>query len=229
MKTNTLSTMMCFLALGASVSARSVTKPITHRVVPNWEVAIDPEQYRYYNEFGDTILVNGTIQQVDAYMEAHYPGWTAKHAKFSTPYWIPPQETETPASSPKFMKVKRVVCTSPLHQVSTRAVLGAIDDLRNISEHRGPKWLPKPGTCGKLSCTDEGAIFWCNDSDTRRVMGHEGFYFDIVVAAEAVLSQCAMSGDTLMPMVSGKTTVFGDHSFVVGKSSCGDKWLSTGH
>ncbi|KAG5970851.1 hypothetical protein E4U56_007245 [Claviceps arundinis] len=212
----------------ASVSARSVTKPITHRVVPNWEVAIDPEQYRYYN-FGDTILVNGTIQQVDAYMEAHYPGWTAKHAKFSTPYWIPPKETETPASSPKFMKVKRVVCTSPLHQVSTRAVLGAIDDLRNISEHRGPKWLPKPGTCGKLSCTDEGAIFCCNDSDTRRVMGHIGFFSDIVVAAEAVLSQCAMSGDTLMPMVSGKTTVFGDHSFVVGKSSCGDKWLSTGH
>ncbi|KAG6287000.1 hypothetical protein E4U46_004408, partial [Claviceps purpurea] len=47
-------------------------------------------------------------------------------------------------------------------------------------------------------------------------------FSDIVVAAEAILSHCAISGDTLKPMVSGKTILSGDDSFVVGKSSCGD-------
>ncbi|KAG5915869.1 hypothetical protein E4U61_004175 [Claviceps capensis] len=63
--------MMCFLALlalGASVSPRAISEPITHRFVPVWGVAIEPGQ----DLWKDTILVNGTIQQVDIYMEAHY-------------------------------------------------------------------------------------------------------------------------------------------------------------
>ncbi|KAG6289720.1 hypothetical protein E4U09_004799 [Claviceps aff. purpurea] len=224
MKFNTLSTMMCFLALGASVSARAISEPIAHRFVPTWEVAIEPGQ----NLWEETILVNGTIQQVDAYMEAHYPGWSAKHAHFSSPY--PVHAKEAPASLPELMKVKSVTCNYPLHQASTRAILGAMDHLRRIGMDRGPRWSPRPGTCGKLSCSDEGAIFWCNDSDTLRLKTLEAFS-DIVVAAEAILSHCAISSDTLMPMVSGKTTLFGDYSFIVGKSSCGAKWLwrNTGH
>ncbi|KAG6042324.1 hypothetical protein E4U39_006100 [Claviceps sp. Clav50 group G5] len=31
----------------------------------------------------DKIVINGTIQQVDAYMEAHYPGWSATVANFT--------------------------------------------------------------------------------------------------------------------------------------------------
>ncbi|KAG6056011.1 hypothetical protein E4U17_002575 [Claviceps sp. LM77 group G4] len=212
MKFNTLSTMMGFLALGASVSARAISEPIAHQVVPTWEAAIDPEKYQDYLD-GDTTLVKGTIQQVDSYMEAHYPGWSAKHAKFASPYWNPPDSEKAPTKS--------VMCNYPgLHQASTRAVLRAIDDLRNISEHRGPKWQPRPGTCGKLSCTDGGAIFWCNDRHKPKVKTLDGVY-ELVAAAEAIISHCAMSGDTLMPMVSGKTTVLGDYTFVVGKSSCG--------
>ncbi|KAG6018485.1 hypothetical protein E4U40_000275, partial [Claviceps sp. LM458 group G5] len=55
MKFNTISTIMGFLALGASVSARAISEPITHLVVPTWEAAIDPEKYRDYLE-GDTTL-----------------------------------------------------------------------------------------------------------------------------------------------------------------------------
>ncbi|KAG6038947.1 hypothetical protein E4U39_007931 [Claviceps sp. Clav50 group G5] len=146
-------------------------------------------------------------------MESHYPGWSAKHAKFAEPYWNPPDSEKAPAKS--------VMCNYPgIHQASTRAVLRAIDDLRNISEHRGPKWLPRPRTCGKLSCTDEGAIFWCNDSHKPKVKTLDGLY-EIVTAAEAIISHCAMSGDTLVPMVSGKTTLLGGYTFIVGKSSCG--------
>ncbi|KAG6310896.1 hypothetical protein E4U44_004940 [Claviceps purpurea] len=207
----TISTMMCFLALGVSVSARAILDPmlpINHSIVPTWKANIDPGGEDLWE---GTILVNGTIEQVDAYMDAHYPGWSAKHA--NTTYRAPDEE-----DSESLMKVKSVVCNSPLHQASTRGILGGIDHLRSISIDRTPSYVPSPGTCGKLSCSDEGAIFWCNDSETVKTL--DG-WFDIAVAAEAILSQCAISGDTLMPMVSGKTVLFGDYSFIVGKSSCG--------
>ncbi|KAG5915873.1 hypothetical protein E4U61_004179 [Claviceps capensis] len=69
--------MMGFLELGASVSARyisesaipesAIPEPTIDLSIPSWDVAIEPGQK-------DTIVVNGTIQQVDSYMEAHYPG-----------------------------------------------------------------------------------------------------------------------------------------------------------
>ncbi|KAG6076351.1 hypothetical protein E4U16_002848 [Claviceps sp. LM84 group G4] len=217
MKFNTLSTMMGFLALGASVSARAISEPINHRVVPTWQVAIEPGQ----DPWEETILVNGTIQQVDAYMETRYPGWIAKHAKYFSS--LAPAK-KPPASSTDLMKVKSVECGEgndrPLHQASMRAVRGAIDHLRFISMDRSPKWSPRPGTCGQMSCTDEGAIFWCNDRDTPWPKILDG-PSDIVFAAEAILSQCTISGDTRMPMVSGKITLSGDFSFIVGRSSCG--------
>ncbi|KAG6018754.1 hypothetical protein E4U40_007846 [Claviceps sp. LM458 group G5] len=203
--------MMGFLALGASVSARAISEPIYHRVVPTWRVTIEPGE-----DLENMVLVNGTIQQVDAYMDAHYPGWSAKHA--NTTYWVHPKES--PASMPDLMKVKSVTCNYPLHRASTRAILGGIDQLRSISLDRTPSWVPSPGTCGKLSCSEEGAIFWCNDSEALKFKTLEGFS-DIAAAAQAILYQCAISGDTLMPMVSGKTTLFGDYTFIVGKSSCG--------
>ncbi|KAG6042325.1 hypothetical protein E4U39_006101 [Claviceps sp. Clav50 group G5] len=220
MKFNTISTMMGFLALGASVSARAISEPITHRVVPAWEVAIEPGQ----DLWKDTILVNGTIQQVDTYMEARYPGWSAKHAKFLSPL-VPAKKT--PTSLTDLMNVKSVKCNYPLHRASTRAILKDIDHIRRISMDRSPKWSPIPGTCSQISCTDQGAIFWCNDSGTPKEKTLDG-PSDIVVAAEAILFQCATSGGFLMPTVSGKTTL-GDYSFIVGRSSCGDELSNNGH
>ncbi|KAG6236865.1 hypothetical protein E4U25_003266 [Claviceps purpurea] len=57
----------CFLARWALVSALVVSEPTTGVFVPSWDVAIEPGQ-------DNKIVVNGTIQQVDSYMEAHYPG-----------------------------------------------------------------------------------------------------------------------------------------------------------
>ncbi|KAG5975219.1 hypothetical protein E4U58_001623 [Claviceps cyperi] len=43
----------------ASVSAVAIPEPITGLFVPSWNVAIEPGQE-------DKIVVNGTVQQVDA-------------------------------------------------------------------------------------------------------------------------------------------------------------------
>ncbi|KAG5943576.1 hypothetical protein E4U60_006593 [Claviceps pazoutovae] len=48
----------------SSVSVLAIPETTTGPFVPSWNVAIEPGQE-------DKIVVNGTIQQVDAYMEAH--------------------------------------------------------------------------------------------------------------------------------------------------------------
>ncbi|KAG6053608.1 hypothetical protein E4U33_000172 [Claviceps sp. LM78 group G4] len=59
------------------LSAVTIPDPITDLFVPSWNVAIEPGQE-------EMIVVNGTVQQVDAYMEANYPGWSAKWANFTS-------------------------------------------------------------------------------------------------------------------------------------------------
>ncbi|KAG6117287.1 hypothetical protein E4U13_001212 [Claviceps humidiphila] len=56
--------------------------PVSTLFVPSWHLAIDPDQE-------DKIVVNGTIQQIDAYMEAHYPGRSAKLANFTYSHSAP--------------------------------------------------------------------------------------------------------------------------------------------
>ncbi|KAG5937980.1 hypothetical protein E4U60_001584 [Claviceps pazoutovae] len=251
---STLSTIL-FLALGASVSALVVLEPTTGLFVPSWDVAIEPGQ-----DDSDKIVVNGTIQQVDAYMEARYPGWSAKMANFTSsrlapakraPDWRHPPEgppeghlrseerpqsllvpslSPPPTDSFPFEK-----WPSSQARISGKALFWLMAPFSRST----PTWRPitrasPPNTPTSLRRTvypvhakeTPASLPELMKSDTLRLKTLDGFS-DIVVAAEAILSHCAISDDTLMPMVSGKTTLFGGYSFIVEKSSCGAKWRST--
>ncbi|KAG6021795.1 hypothetical protein E4U19_005460 [Claviceps sp. Clav32 group G5] len=248
MKSNTLSTMMCFLALGTSISARAIPEngipengipesesaipePTTDLFVPSWDVAIEPGQ-------DETIVVNGTIQQVDSYMEAHYPGWSAKLANLTASHSAPAKQAPG-TRLPGPFNISSVICNQPLQRASTRAFLGAIDHLRTISKDRRPRNGPGPRLCGKVSCSDDGAIVvcndvrcfdeheddaWCNYSDKFTTLER---FSDLAFGAETVVNQCAQGGNR--PMVSGKTYFSGDYSVIVGRWSCDAGWPSTGH
>lgn len=98
-------------------------------------------------------------------MEANYPGWSAKWANFtskSAPAKRAPS-TRPVSSRPELMKVKSIMCEAPLPACLTGAILGGIDYLRKIRKGRHPRNGPGPRNCGKVSCSDNSAIFWCND------------------------------------------------------------------
>ncbi|KAG6110995.1 hypothetical protein E4U13_005118 [Claviceps humidiphila] len=214
MKSNTLSMIIIlyFLSLLASVSAVAIPESITDLFVPSWNVAIEPGQEV-------EIVVNGTVQQVDAYMEANYPGWSAKWANFtskSAPAKRAPS-TRPVSSRPELMKVKSIMCEAPLPACLTGAILGGIDYLRKIRKGRHPRNGPGPRNCGKVSCSDNSAIFWCNDTDQPKILDS---FSDIALGAEIVAYQCGMNGyDTT---VSGQVFLFGDYSVIVGQSNCDD-------
>ncbi|KAG6039284.1 hypothetical protein E4U39_007798 [Claviceps sp. Clav50 group G5] len=127
----------CFLALWASVSAL-VPEPMTGLFVPFWHVDLESGQ-----DDSDKIVVNGTIQQVDAYMEAHYPGWSAKLANFTSSHSAPAKR------APDWRKVKAVKCNRLLDRGSTSAILEGINYLRSISKDRHPRNGPGPRSCDK--------------------------------------------------------------------------------
>ncbi|KAG6269327.1 hypothetical protein E4U48_004313 [Claviceps purpurea] len=148
MKFNTLSTIICFLAvplglkLGLSDSLCSChpsgsLSPSTTAcgIVPTWRVNINPDGPDLWE---GTILVNGTIQQVDAYMDAHYPGWSAKMENFPSSHSAPAER------APDWRKLKDFNRNRLLNRGSTRAIVDEIKYLRSISKDRHPRNGPGP-------------------------------------------------------------------------------------
>ncbi|KAG6189967.1 hypothetical protein E4U36_003986 [Claviceps purpurea] len=211
---STLSTIL-FLALGASVSALVVLEPTTGLFVPSWDVAIEPGQ-----DDSDKIVVNGTIQQVDAFMEANYPGWSAKLANFTSSHSAPAKR------APEWRTKKAIECNLLLDQGRTSAILEGIDYLRRISKDRHPRNGPGPRSCGRVSCSWDGVIVWCNDGDKPKTIDS---FSEIAAGAASVVKNCAMNG--LAPLVSGHVWFFGNWSVIAGKWRCDDEWElpSTGH
>ncbi|KAG6052497.1 hypothetical protein E4U32_008289 [Claviceps aff. humidiphila group G2b] len=159
-------------------------------------MAIEPGQE-------EMIVVNGTVQQVNAYMEANYPGWSAKWANFTSKSAPAKRATAARPIGPELMKVKSVMCHRPLFPCLTGSVVGGIDYLRKIRKGRHPRNGPGPRSCGR---TDQTKIL---DS-----------FSDIALGAEIVVYDCGLDGHYVS--VSGQAFLFGDYSVIVGRSNCDD-------
>ncbi|KAG6228407.1 hypothetical protein E4U26_001023 [Claviceps purpurea] len=202
----------CFLARWALVSVLVVSEPTTGVFVPSWDVAIEPGQ-------DNKIVVNGTIQQVDSYMEAHYPGWSAKMANFPSSYSAPAKR------APDWRKLKDFNCNRLLHRGSTRAIVDGINYLQAPQHQQGPpsaKWAWSP-------------ILWYGQllvgcgyrlGDEPKTLDS---FSDIAAGAQLIVKICALNGD--VPSVSGQMWFVGNWSVIAGKWSCDDEWElpSTGH
>ncbi|KAG5961580.1 hypothetical protein E4U58_004192 [Claviceps cyperi] len=219
MKFNTLSTMMCFLALGASVSARhrhlKFPKPAPDPWVPSWDVAIEPGQE-------DKIVVNGTIQKVDIYMETHYPGWSVKYANYLALH--PNPARIGPGSLPELMEVKKYKCNRYTHQCLTPPLLKGIKHLRSISKNRHLRNGPDPRLCGMISCSDDGAFILCNDSDKVRTLDH---FSDLEFGAIHLLQKCTIG--KRHPRTAGKMFFVAGYSIIARKWICDAEWPGSAH
>ncbi|KAG5915773.1 hypothetical protein E4U61_004279 [Claviceps capensis] len=163
------------------------------------------------------IVVNGTVQQVDAYMEAGYPGWSAKWANFTSKSAPAKRVTAARPTRPDMMNVKSVMCAHPLPGCFTGAIFGAINYLRKMKKSRHPRSGPGPRNCAKASCSRSSTILWCNDTDQPKILDS---FSDIALGAEIVVYSCATGGIDFE--VSGQAFFFGDDSVIVGRADCDD-------
>jgi hypothetical protein len=115
-------------------------------------------QWSYDAPDGTEVILNGTVEDANSEFEALYPG--ALESGKTQPELVPRQFEEditincfTADGSPQGWE---------------RADLGRIEEGWNhLNGVKGkPVNGPGPGTCGRVSCSYNSAIYWCNDVST---------------------------------------------------------------
>ncbi|KYK57127.1 hypothetical protein DCS_04134 [Drechmeria coniospora] len=165
-----------FLFLGTlgSVAPRGGYKV----ALPSWTVEIVP---------GRTVVLNGTIQQVQAQLNrmnlsrtAHVPETDnstlhSRHASegtFSFPGYIQSFCNVFPKADPKnlFSSIRMLR-----------------DDDANKKE---PTLGPGPNLCSKISCQNWAAVWWCNDNSTPMTLSSANSVAD---GADYIMAECGGS------------------------------------
>ncbi|KAK4199256.1 hypothetical protein QBC40DRAFT_203085, partial [Triangularia verruculosa] len=177
-----------------------------YRIVPmQWDFPIDltaPDS--------TTVTVNGTIQEAIAQMEASYPGWNATyHARLMENSLLAPTRT-----SPM-----NAVLTETPYTFSCKTDSNLMPETSDIAVgiaylRRQPgtaKNGPGPNECGRVSCSYDAAILWCNDNTYEK----EVQWNAIADGAQFVCDKCRVKKGT------DATT---EEWYVNGQASFGDKW-----
>ena len=105
---------------------------------------------------GATVVLNGTAQEVHAQLLQINPNYDAEFAAVTAKRAAP-----EPVST--FRKRDHTICDN-FPQCSRGRIGEGIDYLRGVAGRPGNG--PGPGNCGRVSCSYNSAIWWCNDVNT---------------------------------------------------------------
>lgn len=113
-------------------------------MIPEWEVEVSPG--------GPTVILKGTIEEIRKELLKLNPTWDTDYLK--------------PKPSPKLARRfdfsrDKYVCRGRWPQCSADSIQDGINYLRGVSGQ--PTNGPGPGNCGRVSCSYDSAIWWCND------------------------------------------------------------------
>ncbi|KAG8677681.1 hypothetical protein FPOAC1_003708 [Fusarium poae] len=109
-------------------------------------------------------------------------------------------------------------CGGTLPECHPTGIATGIDYLRSVKGK--PKNGPGPGNCGRVSCTQNGAIWWCNDNASSKTL--DGFG-DIADGAEYLGKKCTRWGwenGSYKAFLSGKAFHEDNWNVIVQKDSC---------
>ncbi|KAK7977001.1 hypothetical protein PG996_003072 [Apiospora saccharicola] len=135
-----------------------------------WEIAVAP---------GQTEILNGTVQEVHRQVLQINPEY-----RFRT---LPEKDLSTREAQTK-TPGDRIIC---FHENThkPRAFQAGFGYLRGIEGK--PTNGPGPGNCGRVSCSGNSAIWWCNDNETPKTLDSWAMIAD---AAERQVYHCGVVG-----------------------------------
>ncbi|RYP67835.1 hypothetical protein DL771_007012 [Monosporascus sp. 5C6A] len=143
-----------YMALIASlaVGTWSIEAPIEGYGITEleWKVPVRPGQ--------DPVILNGTVQQVHDQLLELNPEYDAEIATFSVSETVTFDTSEVPESG--LERRDHNVCKGYPAAFAPDIITG-INYLRGVpgTATNGPG----PGNCGRVSCLNRNAIWWCND------------------------------------------------------------------
>ncbi|KAK0744669.1 hypothetical protein B0T21DRAFT_407751 [Apiosordaria backusii] len=137
----------------------------------SWDLPINPN-----NPDGAKSTVTGTIEQAIAKMEAAYPGWNATF-RATLPADINATRTA--------LDDVEIDCKIKTDMANILAIKWGIHYLRGVTGKA--KNGPGPKNCGRVSCSWDSAIYWCNEDTISKELDWE----QIADGAQTVLDNCA--------------------------------------
>ncbi|CEJ87474.1 hypothetical protein VHEMI04427 [[Torrubiella] hemipterigena] len=170
------------LLLGVATASPLSEDPLQGRTFEpiEWEVQATPG--------GEMIKMNGTVEAVHEQLLAINPNYEAEFAAL---------EIETPAAEEEHALAKRtdfstskLNCFGRWRGATTKEVQDGINYLRKVPGR--PTNGPGPGNCGRVSCSWNAAISWCNDTPNPKTLASYGSIAD---GAAWIKAYCLSGGD----------------------------------
>ncbi|KAI7777965.1 hypothetical protein LA080_002877 [Diaporthe eres] len=174
--------------------------------VIQWEVPVSRD--------GRRTILNGTIQQVYQQLLEINPHYEAEFG--------PAEGKYTPGLSQVFGSyelAERRDTWSDCGRFDAAKAVPIWEGINHLNHVSGtPVSRPGPGTCGRVSCSYNSAIWWCNDKDTERSLSS---YHEIANSVQLLTMNCTYWSEShLEPQVSGQQFHVDKWSTVIKGAIC---------
>jgi hypothetical protein len=196
-----------------------------------WEIEVDPHT-------GKTIVARGTVEQIREEALKHNPDWDAhyieparqkmkralemgSYEELEAHFRSADSELESDSESESHLE-KRAIFNLGARDCGGRWKEVNWDTaLRNTAYLSGLKGYPKrgagPGNCGRVSCSYNTAIWWCNDEPfDKTLMGYDRIYY----GALEIVSPCSHKPFGDSRKTSGQAFSTGGWNVIVRKDKC---------
>jgi hypothetical protein len=196
-----------------------------------WEIEVDPHT-------GKTIVARGTVEQIREEALKHIPHWdahyieparqrmkraleTGSYDELEARFRSADYELESDSESGSHLAKRKIFNLAALDCGGRWKEVNWDTALRNTVYLSGLKGYPKrgagPGNCGRVSCSYNTAIWWCNDEPfTKTLMGYDRIYH----GALEIVSPCSHTPFGSSRKTSGQAFSTGGWNVIVRKDKC---------
>ncbi|GAM35627.1 hypothetical protein TCE0_017r04105 [Talaromyces pinophilus] len=180
--------------------------------IPGYNI-VDIEWEVQVTAGGPTVNVTGTVEEVYAHLKTINPDFETEFPPIDHKNSIEARAADYSVSS--------YFCQGRWAGCSWSRIQQGISYLDGVPGR--PSNGPGPGNCGRVSCSYNSAIYWCNDKLTRRDWGVKNTYqytldgfYDIASGASFIGQTCLIGTDT----TSGQVFYADNWNVIVRGDSC---------
>ncbi|KAL1869380.1 hypothetical protein Daus18300_005592 [Diaporthe australafricana] len=177
------------LASGSQVPVptSAISPPIAHYTMVDISWAVES----YPGNASSTVHLNGTAQEVIQQLIEINPEYPVDDSPIEgLKNTIPDAAANTPPGANEKPSTSEV-CTARWSQARYTEINNGIRHLRHLQPGR-PAMGPGPAACGRVSCSYDSAIWWCNDNSERKELDAWDHIADF---AEVILHLCQWQDD----------------------------------
>ncbi|KAB8074372.1 hypothetical protein BDV29DRAFT_124239 [Aspergillus leporis] len=171
-------------------------------VIPGYNI-VDIEWEVQVTAGGPTVNVTGTIEEVYAHLKTLNPDFENE--------FPPADHNDAIKARGAAYTVSNYFCQGRWPGCSWGRIQEGIRYLNGVPGR--PSNGPGPGNCGRVSCSYNSAIWWCNDNNYQYTLNS---FYDIASGASVVGQNCLIGTDT----TSGQVFYTDNWNVIVRADSC---------